>query len=62
MSIRSVGLGAAVCCASRFLTCLQSEYTATSDQRRQWLTGFTGSAGTAIVGRDGRALLFVDSR
>ncbi|GHJ86035.1 hypothetical protein NliqN6_2437 [Naganishia liquefaciens] len=39
----------------------QSEFTTEADQRRKWITGFTGSAGTAIVGRD-KAWLFVDSR
>ena len=26
-----------------------SEYVAEADKRREWLTGFTGSAGTALV-------------
>ena len=40
----------------------QSEYVAESDMRRQFLTGFTGSAGTALVLADGRALLWTDGR
>jgi Xaa-Pro aminopeptidase len=39
----------------------QSEYLPTSEDRLAWLTGFTGSAGTAIVLMD-RAALFVDGR
>ncbi len=39
----------------------QGENVAPRDQRLAWLTGFTGSAGTAIVLRD-RAALFVDGR
>ncbi|KIJ40961.1 hypothetical protein M422DRAFT_60541 [Sphaerobolus stellatus SS14] len=38
-----------------------SEYLAPCDKRRQWLTGFTGSAGTAVISM-GEAYLFVDSR
>lgn len=38
-----------------------SEYTATADHRRQWITGFTGSAGDAVVTAD-KALLWTDSR
>lgn len=38
-----------------------SEYTAPCDRRRAYLTGFTGSAGTAIVLRDS-AHLFTDGR
>ncbi|KAJ1034480.1 hypothetical protein NDA18_001340 [Ustilago nuda] len=38
-----------------------TEYTAPSDQRRVWISGFTGSAGTAIVANDS-AHLFVDGR
>lgn len=37
------------------------EYVAPRDQRLTWLTGFTGSAGIAVV-LDGRAALFVDGR
>ncbi|MGN6461739.1 MAG: aminopeptidase P family protein [Pseudolabrys sp.] len=39
----------------------QNEYVAPSDERLAWLTGFTGSAGAAIVLLD-RAALFVDGR
>ncbi len=39
----------------------QSEYVPPAWQRRAWLTGFTGSAGTAVVTRDA-ALLWTDSR
>jgi len=39
----------------------QSEYVPASQARLPWLTGFTGSAGTAIVLRD-RAVLIVDGR
>lgn len=39
----------------------QSEYLPPSAERLAWLTGFTGSAGTAIVLRD-EAALFVDGR
>ncbi len=38
-----------------------TEYTSPSDQRRVWISGFTGSAGTAIVGKDS-AHLFADGR
>src|SRR5436190_1151571 len=38
-----------------------SEYLPERWQGRQWLSGFTGSAGTLVVTRD-RALLFADSR
>jgi Xaa-Pro aminopeptidase len=41
--------------------CHQSEYLPASDERLAWLTGFTGSAGLAIVMID-RAALFVDGR
>ncbi|XP_077142626.1 xaa-Pro aminopeptidase 2 [Ranitomeya variabilis] len=37
------------------------EYTAVREQRRQWLTGFTGSSGTAAVTLT-RAAVFTDSR
>ncbi|KAM5146855.1 xaa-Pro aminopeptidase 2-like isoform 2-T2 [Mantella aurantiaca] len=37
------------------------EYTADREKRRQWLTGFTGSAGTAAVTLT-RAAVFTDSR
>ncbi|MFM2129622.1 MAG: hypothetical protein RL477_1168 [Pseudomonadota bacterium] len=39
----------------------QGEYVPASDQRLAWLTGFTGSAGWAVVLAD-RAALFVDGR
>ena len=39
----------------------QGEYVAPGDERLAWLTGFTGSAGFAIVLRD-RAALFIDGR
>jgi Xaa-Pro aminopeptidase len=39
----------------------QNEYVPASEERLAWLTGFTGSAGCAIV-LAGRAALFVDGR
>ncbi len=39
----------------------QSEYLPPSEERLAWLTGFTGSAGTAVVFAD-RAVLFTDGR
>jgi Xaa-Pro aminopeptidase len=39
----------------------QGEYVAKSAQRLEWLTGFTGSAGIAVVLTD-RAAIFVDGR
>src|SRR5579864_5934851 len=39
----------------------QNEYLPASEERLAWLTGFTGSAGFAIVLAD-RAVLFVDGR
>src|SRR3954447_11238384 len=39
----------------------QGEYVPASDARLPWLTGFTGSAGAAIVLAD-RAVIFVDGR
>src|SRR5215467_1954811 len=39
----------------------QNEYLPASEERLAWLTGFTGSAGTAIV-LDDRATLFIDGR
>ena len=39
----------------------QNEYVPPCDERLAWLTGFTGSAGTALVLAD-RAVLFVDGR
>uniref|UniRef100_A0A8C9VKX9 X-prolyl aminopeptidase (aminopeptidase P) 2, membrane-bound n=1 Tax=Scleropages formosus TaxID=113540 RepID=A0A8C9VKX9_SCLFO len=38
-----------------------SEYIAPRDARRAWMTGFTGSAGTAVVTQT-RAVLWTDSR
>ena len=38
-----------------------SEYVAPYWQARQWITGFTGSAGTAVVTQD-EAALWTDSR
>jgi len=39
----------------------QGEYVASCSERLAWLTGFTGSAGTAIVLKD-QAAMFVDGR
>ena len=39
----------------------QNEYVPAADERLAWLTGFTGSAGAAVVFMD-RAALFVDGR
>ena len=39
----------------------QNEYVPASEERLAWLTGFTGSAGAAIVMMN-RAVLFVDGR
>src|SRR5579871_5885935 len=39
----------------------QNEYVPPCDERLAWLTGFSGSAGAAIVLSD-RAILFVDGR
>lgn len=39
----------------------QGEYVAASAERLRWLTGFSGSAGIALVLRD-RAVIFVDGR
>src|SRR5712691_5058207 len=39
----------------------QNEYVPACEERLAWLSGFTGSAGTAIVLME-RALLFVDGR
>src|ERR1700748_1142121 len=39
----------------------QTEYVPQGEERLAWLTGFTGSAGTAIVLME-RAALFVDGR
>jgi Xaa-Pro aminopeptidase len=39
----------------------QGEYVAARSERLRWLTGFSGSAGVALIMRD-RALIFVDGR
>lgn len=39
----------------------QSEYVAASDKRREWISGFTGSAGQAIISKTA-AYLVTDSR
>ena len=39
----------------------QGEYVPRSAERLKWLTGFSGSAGTAVVLRE-KAALFVDGR
>ena len=39
----------------------QGEYVAPCDERLAWLTGFTGSAGTAVVLKE-KAALFLDGR
>src|SRR5215468_1719004 len=39
----------------------QNEYVPPSEERLAWLTGFTGSAGAAIVTAD-KAAIFVDGR
>ncbi|WP_295809383.1 aminopeptidase P family protein [uncultured Nitratireductor sp.] len=39
----------------------QGEYVAASSERLSWLTGFTGSAGAALIMKE-RAILFVDGR
>ncbi|MEM1307531.1 MAG: M24 family metallopeptidase, partial [Pseudomonadota bacterium] len=39
----------------------QGEYVAPCDERLSWLTGFTGSAGFAVIAQD-KAALFVDGR
>ena len=39
----------------------QNEYVAPSEERLAWLTGFTGSAGAAVVFKD-KAAIFVDGR
>lgn len=42
----------------------QSEEVALKDKRREWVTGFKGSAGTAVIpaSSSGQAILFVDPR
>lgn len=39
----------------------QGEYVAPADERLRWITGFTGSAGFAVIGRE-RAAVFTDGR
>ncbi|GAB2880805.1 aminopeptidase P family protein [Microbulbifer echini] len=39
----------------------QNEYVPPADERLAWITGFTGSAGMAVIGLD-KAALFVDGR
>src|SRR5215467_12726338 len=39
----------------------QNEYLPPSEERLAWITGFTGSAGAAVILAD-RAVLFVDGR
>src|ERR1041385_8399548 len=39
----------------------QNEYVPPSEERLAWLTGFTGSAGAAVVLAD-RAAIFIDGR
>ena len=39
----------------------KSEYVSPADEKRAWLTGFTGSAGTAVV-TDKFAALWTDGR
>ncbi|MEM8850164.1 MAG: aminopeptidase P family protein [Pseudomonadota bacterium] len=39
----------------------QGEYVAPCDERLAWMTGFTGSAGFAVIGRS-RATIFTDGR
>ena len=41
--------------------CLQSEYAPSSDERRHFISDFTGSAGTAVVTTD-TAALWTDGR
>lgn len=40
----------------------QSEYIAACDKRRAFISGFTGSAGTAIISQDGQNALWTDGR
>jgi Xaa-Pro aminopeptidase len=40
---------------------LQSEYVADADKRREFISGFNGSAGVAVITRD-KALLWTDGR
>ena len=40
---------------------IQSEYIAACDERRAFISGFTGSAGTAVI-TENQALLWADGR
>ncbi|KAB7499228.1 putative Xaa-Pro aminopeptidase P [Armadillidium nasatum] len=40
----------------------QSEYVADADKRREYVSGFTGSAGTAVILSDGQRALWTDGR
>jgi Xaa-Pro aminopeptidase len=44
-----------------FVLLLQSEYTCSADKRIAYISGFTGSAGTAVVTQSSAAL-WADSR
>lgn len=43
-------------------TFVQSEYVAAADERRHYMSGFDGSAGTAIVLQTGQRALWTDGR
>lgn len=46
-----------------FPTYDQSEYVAAADERRAWISGFGGSAGTAVLlSRNGQRALWTDGR
>ncbi|KAG6439015.1 hypothetical protein O3G_MSEX000412 [Manduca sexta] len=47
--------------AIKTTVCIQSEYIAPVDARREWISGFTGSAGTAVV-TSSHALVWTDGR
>ena len=40
----------------------QDEYVAESDKRREYISGFTGSVGTAVILANGTKALWVDGR
>ena len=44
-----------------FFICFKSEYVAPRDRKRQWITGFTGSAGTAVI-TENKAAVWTDGR
>jgi hypothetical protein len=46
---------------SSYIDAHQSEYVPLKDRRREYVSGFTGSAGTAVVTPD-KALLWTDGR